>query len=301
MCKLYPSTEFDKQGRCSVLKRFGYLLTRVISAVLAVTLMLVPVSALDPEMKVMIKGVHINEDPGAVMQDSVTYVPLRSFMDSLGVEYSITWNEERHRATVTAPNLYLTVKEGARYLTANDRCLYLYGTSFLYQDRLMVPIRPLAVACGLEVNWDEYSGEVQVEGEYSPILCADYFYDETELYWLSHIIYAEAGIEELEGMIGVGNVVLNRKARKAWPNTVYGVVFDERCGTQFTPAATGTIYQESSALAVVAAKIALEGVTVVEDSLYFVNASIADNGWFRRNCTYVTTLGRHTFYTSDTE
>ena len=89
MCKLYPSTKFDKQGRCSVLKRFGYFLTRVISAVLAVTLMLVPVSALDPEMKVMIKGVHINEDPGAVMQDSVTYVPLRSFMDSLGVEYSI--------------------------------------------------------------------------------------------------------------------------------------------------------------------------------------------------------------------
>ena len=79
------------------------------------------------------------------------------------------------------------------------------------------------------------------------------------------------------------------------------MVFDDRCGVQFTPAATGTIYQEPSALAVVAAKIALEGVTVVEDSLYFVNASIADNGWFRRNCTYVTTLGRHTFYTSDTQ
>ena len=79
------------------------------------------------------------------------------------------------------------------------------------------------------------------------------------------------------------------------------MVFDDRCGVQFTPAATGTIYQDPSALAVVAAKIAMEGVSTVEDSLYFVNASIADNGWFRRNCTYVTTLGRHTFYTSDTQ
>ncbi len=284
------------------MKRFGYLLTRVISAVLILTLALgMPVSAVDPDMKVMIRGVHIEEDPGAILQDSVTYVPLRSFMDSLGVEYSITWNEKKHRATVTAPDLYLTVAEGARYLTANDRCLYLFGTSFLYHDRLMVPIRPLAKACGLEVIWDEDYGEVRVEGEYAPILCADYFYDETDLYWLSHIIYAEAGIEELEGMIGVGNVVLNRKARKAWPNTVYGVVFDDRFGTQFTPTASGTIYQEPSALAVVAAKIAMEGVSTVEDSLYFVNASIADNGWFRRNCTYVVTLGRHTFYTSDTQ
>ena len=276
-------------------------MTRAICVLLVLALTLVPVSALDPEMKVMINGTHINEDSGAVLQDSVTYVPLRSFMDSLGVEYSITWNEQKHRATVYAPNLYLTVTEGARYLTANDRCLYLFGTSFLYQDRLMVPIRPLAKACGLDVIWDEYACEVRVEGEYSPILCADYFYDETDLYWLSHIIYAEAGIEELEGMIGVGNVVLNRRARKAWPNTVYGVVFDQRCGVQFTPAATGTVYQEPSALAVVAAKIAMEGVSTVEDSLYFVNASIADNGWFRRNCTYVVTLGRHTFYTSDTQ
>ena len=276
-------------------------MTRAICVLLVLALTLVPVSALDPEMKVMIKGTHIKEDSGAVLQDSVTYVPLRSFMDSLGVEYSITWNEQKHRATVYAPNLYLTVTEGARYLTANDRCLYLFGTSFLYQDRLMVPIRPLAKACGLDVIWDEYACEVRVEGEYSPILCADYFYDETDLYWLSHIIYAEAGIEELEGMIGVGNVVLNRRARKAWPNTVYGVVFDQRCGVQFTPAATGTVYQEPSALAVVAAKIAMEGVSTVEDSLYFVNASIADNGWFRRNCTYVVTLGRHTFYTSDTQ
>ena len=274
---------------------------RVICAVLVVTMLLIPVSAKDPEMKVMIKGVHITEDPGFILQDSVTYVTLRGFMDSLGVDYSITWNEKKHRATVTANNLYLTVSEGARYLTANDRCLYLNGTSFLYRDRLMVPLRPLAKACGLEVIWDENFGEIRVEGDYSPILCADYYYDQTDLYWLSHIIYAEAGIEELEGMIGVGNVVLNRKARKAWPNTVYGVVFDDRCGVQFTPAATGTIYQEPSALAVVAAKIALEGVSTVEDSLYFVNASIADNGWFRRNCTYVVTLGRHTFYTSDTK
>ena len=103
---------------------------RVISAVLVASLLLIPVSAQDPETRLFIRGVHVNEDPGAVLQDSVTYVPLRSFMDSLDVEYSITWNEKKHRATVTAPNLYLTVAEGARYLTANDRCLYLFAPSF---------------------------------------------------------------------------------------------------------------------------------------------------------------------------
>ena len=282
------------------MKRFQQGFLRILCLLLALTVMVPAASAVNPETQVFVQGVHIDADPGAVLSDSVTYVPLRAFMDSLGISYTIEWNEKKRRAYVYAPGLYLTVKEGAKYLTANDRCLYFYGESFLLNDRLMVPVRALAKACGMEVIWDEETRDVRVEGKYTPILCGDYFYDETELYWLSRIIYSEAGIEELDGQIAVGNVVLNRVARKSWPNSIYGVVFDERFGVvQFTPVANGTIYQEPGALSVVAAKIALEGTSVVGDSLYFVNESIADGSWFQESCTYVTTVGRHSFYTSD--
>ncbi len=282
------------------MKRFKKYILRVLCAFLVLSFTLVPVSAVNPEAEVYVQGVHIDADPGAVLSDSVTYVPLRAFMDSLGVNYTIEWNEKKRRAYVYAPGLYLTVKEGAQYLTANDRCLYFGVETFLLNDRLMIPVRALAKACGMEVIWDEETRDVHVEGTYTPILCGTYFYNETDLYWLSRIINAEAGIEELDGMIAVGNVVLNRVARKYWPNTIYGVVFDERFGVvQFTPVSTGTIYNEPCALAVVAAKIALEGTSVAGDSLFFVNESIADSSWFKESCTFVATIGRHSFYTND--
>ena len=278
------------------MRRLQPLLSRVLAAVLAVTLLLIPVSALDPGRD-YIHGVHITDN--ATAESTVTFVPLRSFLDALGVYYSLEWNRDYHRAFVYAWGLSLSVGEGDRYLKANGRCLYLYASCYMRDDSLMVPLQPLAMACGMEAEWDEESREVLLSGQYSPILSGDQFYDEESLYWLSRIIYAEAGIECFDGQVAVGNVVLNRMGRKYWPDTVYDVVFDRRFGVQFSPTENGTIYQEPSAQAVAAAKVALEGVSLAGESLYFVNESISACKWFRENCTYVTTIGRHTFFTSD--
>ena len=276
--------------------RFKHLLCLV----LALALLVGPAYAQDPGEPVFAPSLRIQGEQVATFEDTVVYVPIRDFMESLGVSYTLEWNERKRRVYVRAPGLYLTIWEGSKYLTANDRCLYMYGKCFLLNDRLMVPIQPLAKACGMEVVWDEETQDVRVEGKYSPILSGEYFYDETSLYWLSRIISAESGIEELEGQIAVGNVVLNRVSRKYWPDTIYGVVFDERGGVvQFTPVANGSIYNEPLALSVVAAKIVLEGVNVAGDSLFFVNESIADESWFQEDCTYVTTIGRHSFYTQN--
>lgn len=283
-----------------MLKRIKHLISGVLTAILVLAILVSPVSALEQGREYSIGGTHIDSAPEAE-ESGVTFVPLRTFLDSLGVYYSLEWDQQYRRAFVYAWGLSLSVGEGDRYLKANGRCLYLYGTCYLLNDRLMVPLQPLAQACGMEAEWDEKTRELRLEGQYSPILSGEDFYDETELYWLSRIIYAEAGIECFDGQVAVGNVVLNRVARKYWPDTVYGVVFDDRFGVQFTPAASGTIYLEPSAQAVAAAKVALEGVSLVEDSLYFVNESVSSCKWFRENCTYVTAIGRHTFYTSDTQ
>ena len=275
-----------------------HLLPGVLTALLILTVLTGPVSALDPGGDYAIPEIPIQAAP-EVSEGGVTFVPLRTFLDSLGVYYSLEWNQRERRAFVNAWGLSLSVGEGDRYLNANDRCLYLYGTCYLLNDRLMVPLQPLAQACGVEAEWDEKTRELRLEGQYRPISSGEEFYDEADLYWLSRIIYAEAGIECFDGQVAVGNVVLNRMSRKYWPDTVYGVVFDSRFGVQFTPTASGTIYQEPSAQAVAAAKVALEGVSLVEDSLYFVNESVSSCRWFRENCTYVTTIGRHTFYTEE--
>ena len=154
-------------------------------------------------------------------------------------------------------------------------------------------------AFGVNVDWDEVHQSVYVSGDVDPILPDWCFYNEETLYWLSHIVYAEAGIEPLEGQIAVAEVVLNRVDKRCWPNTVYEVVFDTRAGVQFSPITNGTIYLEPSKEAVIAAKLALDGADVVGDSYFFLNPDIANSGWFDRNCEYVTTIGSHRFYTSE--
>ena len=304
MGELSHSTGFDRM-RFNTGKKVEHMTrlqkagVRVLLLALTAMLLLTPAGAALPRATVYVRGVCFKAEPGAILEENTAYVPLRAFMEYISPDASVSWDARRKTAKVQAPGLSLTVEEGAKYLTANGRCLYLNGKSFMFKDRLMIPVRPLAQACGMEVSWDELTREVSVNGDYKPISSGDYFYDEDDLYWLSHIIYAEAGVESLEGQIAVGNVVLNRMARKYWPDTVYEVVFDQRCGIQFTPAATGDIYMDPSASAVAAAKMAMEGTDIAGDSLFFVNETVSSGRWFRENCTYVMTLGDHTFYTND--
>ena len=125
---------------------------------------------------------------------------------------------------------------------------------------------------------------------------ADSAYDYEDLYWLSRIISAEAKGEGFTGQIGVGTVVLNRVRSSQFPNTVKGVVFDKKYGTQFTPVANGTIYQTPTQSAVIAAKMCLDGYTLSNSVLYFLNPSIATSSWIQNNRKYAFRVGNHEFY-----
>jgi N-acetylmuramoyl-L-alanine amidase len=121
-------------------------------------------------------------------------------------------------------------------------------------------------------------------------------YDYEDLYWLSRIISAEAKGESFTGQIGVGTVVLNRVRSKEFPSTVKGVVFDQKYGTQFTPVANGTIYQTPTDSAVVAAKMCLDGYTLSDSVLYFLNPRIATSSWIQNHRKYAFRVGNDDFY-----
>jgi len=74
------------------------------------------------------------------------------------------------------------------------------------------------------------------------------------------------------------------------------VIFDRKYGVQFTPIANGTIYCAPDEDAVIAAKLCLEGYTLSEDILYFLNTSLATNFWVPQNRDYVMTISGHDFY-----
>lgn len=226
---------------------------------------------------------------------SVTYVPLRSFSELVGAD-SVSWNPKTATATIHKGSVAVQVTDGARYITASERCFYTVSPILNIGDRLFVPVRPLAKALGLEVTWDNESRSAVLTFSEEELVTGNRYYRADDLYWLSRIISAESAGESLEGQIAVGNVVLNRVRHRQYPNTVYGVIFDRVGGVQFSPVSMGTVYRTPSALSVVAAKICLEGTSLSENILFFMNPRIATSNWISRNRPFAFRIGNHDFY-----
>ena len=269
----------------------------LLALLLAVSLFIIPVSAKFTTISVYIRGQELISDPMVRRIDDLTYVPLRAFVQALDENAQFSWSDETQTAMVYSGGMDIKVKQDGAYIVANGRYLYLDGGKVRNEDgSLMLPIRPLAKAFGVTVEWDSERDCVLVTGTVNPITPGWAFYNEESVYWLSHIVYSEAGCEPLEGQIAVAQVVLNRKACSLWPNTIYDVIFDRRAGVQFSPTANGSIYQDPSEESIAAAKMALDGADVVADCCYFLNPDISSDGWFERNCSYYTTIGSHKFY-----
>ena len=245
-------------------------------------------------VNVTLDGNTILEGKAAII-NSVTYVPLREFSELAGAE-SVKWNASTRTATVKYGNITLYVSDGGYYISALERYFYTGEKVLNINGRLFVPVRSLSKVFSLNVDWNSQTRTVILSKTGKTLKNGASYYNADDLYWLSRIIYAEAGGESLVGQIAVGNVVLNRKADPAYPNTIYGVIFDRKGGTQFTPVAIGTIYKTPSNSAVIAAKICLEGTTVSTEALFFMNPRIATSNWISRNCKFLFTIGNHDFY-----
>ena len=103
-----------------------------------------------------------------------------------------------------------------------------------------------------------------------------------DLYWLEHLIHAEATGQPLRAQIAVGDVVMHRIQSGNYASTVKGVVFQVLNGHyQFSCIPNGFIYTTPDAQSVQAAKAVLQqNVDVVPGALVFYNpAQTASNSW----------------------
>lgn len=246
------------------------------------------------QIKVYAAGRQILEDQTPLI-DSVTYVPLRAYSEIMGAQ-SVEWNAKTRTATVKKDGITIKVTDGTSFVDAEGRIFFCPTAIRNINDRLYVPIRALSSALSLDVEWDASTRSVLVSESQTAFVSGDNFYNSNDLYWLARIINAEAEGEPFLGKIAVGNVVINRKNSPSYPNSIYGVIFDRKHGTQFSPVSIGTIYKTPSAESVLAAKICLEGYSLSEDILFFVNPRYATSNWIERTRPYVFTIGGHKFY-----
>lgn len=246
------------------------------------------------QVSIELNSKRVLEGEAAII-NSVTYVPLRSFSELVGAN-SIEWNEKTRIASIKKSNTTVKISDRLPYVEANGRYFYSSEPVKNISDRLFVPIRLLCSALCVDVEWNADTRTVELTSTKKQLVSGSNYYNSDDLYWLSRIIHAESGGESLLGKIAVGNVVLNRKASKMYPNTIYGVIFDRKNGTQFSPVAMGTIYNTPSAESVIAAKICLEGYSVDTGILFFMNPKIATNNWIAQNRPFAFKIGNHYFF-----
>ncbi len=230
----------------------------------------------------------------AYLINDTTYIPFRAAATLAGA--AVGFQASSRTATAKMAGLEIYASDGSYIIYANERALLSKTPAIILDDgKMYIPIRSLAKALSLSVEWTPRR-VVKLDGSIKPLTHANDYYNQDDLYWLSRIISAESQGEPLLGQIAVGNVVLNRKASRDYPNTVYGVIFDRKYGVQFSPAADGSVYRTPSYLSVQAAKICLEGISISEKILFFLEPTKANSAWIVLNRKYAFTIANHYFF-----
>ncbi|MCM1149970.1 MAG: cell wall hydrolase [Butyricicoccus sp.] len=234
----------------------------------------------------------------ALKLNDTTYAPLLSFCEAMLMEdFEVLWDSETDSVSLSAEGVDISLTLSDNYIVANGRYLYLPDGAYNINGSVVAPIRELAKIFNVSIEWDEDNWSIDIDTSDLSIIGHGWqFYDYDSLYWLSRVIFSESGeTEPIEGMIGVGNVVLNRVNDDSgmFEDTVRGVIFQYN---QFSVVDNGTIYLEPNDISVIAAKLCLEGYNTVGDSLFFLNPDIAPSYWFRETRTFVVTIENHDFY-----
>lgn len=280
-----------------------------------------PVSDESSRITVLISG---GEEPQAFLGEflnGATYVSIREFVAALSAAYALDATVAQpsalitdyaaalpsdlaaepqtvlppamlESATITLGDDTFTITVGDSYVEVGGKFIYLAQGAITLNGELYAPVRPLADAIGADVGWSEEFRTVLVAKRAEAEAAAPY--SDEDLYWMARIITAEARGESFEGMLAVGNVIMNRVAADTFPSTVRGVIFDNASGVQFTPAYSGAIYNTPPADCVAAADIALRGAAdIAGRSLYFASTARC---WAARTREHYATIGGHDFY-----
>lgn len=245
-----------------------------------------------PQLTAYVGGVRLSE-PGLTV-NGITYLPLRSAADAVS-GLGMSYNSSSKTATLTANGLYATVSDGGYVTYANGRALFSFSPAIVMSNgRMYIPASAFTRATGM--SFTQTGDTVRVSGNLRPITEASKYYREDEVFWLARIIHAESAGEPLLGQMAVGNVILNRVRSTAYPNTIYGVIFDRRYGVQFSPILNGSIYNTPSYTSRLAAMICLEGTLLSEEVLFFLNPVESESSWIVKNREYAYTILNHDFY-----
>ncbi|NLV58549.1 MAG: spore cortex-lytic enzyme [Clostridiales bacterium] len=121
------------------------------------------------------------------------------------------------------------------------------------------------------------------------VAASSYNSNETQL--LARLVHGEARGEPYVGKVAVAAVVLNRVKSPLFPNTIAGVIYQNRA---FDAVLDGQINLQPDADSIRAARDALNGWDPSGGCLYYYNPATATNAWIWSR-TVMLSIGKHNF------
>lgn len=148
-----------------------------------------------------------------------------------------------------------------------------------------------------EPETTEQITEVETEAVYV-YSGVDFEVTESDYYWLTKIVEAEAGDQDEIGRILVANVIINRVKSGNFPNSIQSVIFQNNGRTyQFQPVKNGRIYDANpSETTIACVDRALNGEDYSKGALFFTMKT-SGSSWFNTSLTLLFVHGAHYFYT----
>lgn len=271
-----------------------HILKKAAALMIAAIISIPNAAAYNAPLDIAVNGSIIKTDAEPYIDGGTTFAPVRFISEPLGAD--VEWSSPNVTVSLGGTQIKLTV--GSRTAYVNGKKRTLTAAPHIINGRTYLPVRWICEALGADVDWLDGYHTVYITKDGAQVgsnhISRGYTLD--EIFWLGRIIEAESGGEPKHGKIAVGNVILNRVKSDEYPDTIYGVIFDRKYGTQFQPVSNGAIYNTPSAESLSSAKLALSGTNVAGESLYFLNPRISTNFWIVNNRKFLKTIGRHDFY-----
>lgn len=119
----------------------------------------------DDSIGMFMRGKHVDFDKYDGVKPEIvkdrTLIPLRAVSETLGAQ--VEWDEENKTVTVTYNDSTIIVTVDSQTAIVNGEEIEIDSPAIIKKDRVLVPIRVIAEALGLTVEWDGDSHSVIVD------------------------------------------------------------------------------------------------------------------------------------------
>ncbi len=115
----------------------------------------------DGIIRIYVNGERLLTDTAPFLRESKTFVPLRSVFEKLGAQ--VIWNGDLRQITIKRRTTELVMQVGNRNGWLNGRPVILDAAPIMSNGRVMVPLRVVGEALGVQVNWDQATRHVNIK------------------------------------------------------------------------------------------------------------------------------------------